>query len=125
MRVKLGQAPAALEKARDCFLAAATIMDVRCDIVKAERTWRRDPNAAKEFLRAAMRKGAGLIRMVPEKESEAKALVRHAQALVAQLPPAARKLPIGKGAEIAKGIERAIGELEEIYTASKARCGLF
>lgn len=123
MRLKIGQ-PADLERTRDCFLAAATVMDVRCDVVKAERIWRRDPRAAKEFLRSAMRKGAGLISLVPERAGNARSLVREAQALVKMLPPTARKLPIGKAADVAKGIERAMGELEEVYSASKARCGL-
>lgn len=124
MRLKLGQ-PAELERARDCFLLAAKIMDVRCDIVKAGRLWQRDPGAAKAFLKEAMEKSVEIAAAFPEKSAAARSVRDEAKAVAARIPPVAKgKLPVGRDVEITSGIERAIGSLEEVYRASKARCGV-
>lgn len=123
MRLRMSQAEAA--RARDCFVLSAKIMDVRCDVLQAGRIWRRDPNAAKAFLKGAMEKSVEIAGAFPDKAAAARSVRDEAKAAAASIPAKPPARPgRGKDVEVARRIESAIVSLDEVYHAAKARCGV-
>lgn len=118
MKIALGDVKT-LEKSRDCFLMAAALTDLTCNLQKAvNAVTGKDGEAAKDFLRGAAVNAQSMKDLYPGRADQAQKILKDVKSIAKDIPDEVDD----KGAKIRHRIYDVESQTINLRTGTKVRC---